>query len=342
MSLKKATPKAVFQACERLELLDKSWNRDDVRISVGGGSFSVIDPLIQAWRKLQPIREVAPSVPTDLLIQVATMLEQQVSGYIADIDLRDKEREETLLLASEALTENLQQIESKLTTQLELCEQANHDLESECSRLEFEINEKHTRSLALDLELQISKEAEASLKLRLNEQQKFYEQAFSEEKQSKVQNETRLLDQYQQQLSQVKLESQQHLAQQRSEITDTAEIAENRLMRLLDKGRNELRELQESSNNKIDLLRGESQSLMQQRSRQLVEIKSLESSSLQIKQDNKQLNLQQEDQILLLKNEKLLLQQQIQDQSKERVDLGSLKDSIQLLQDQLVSNQLNK
>ena len=78
MSMKKATPKAVFEACEQLELQDRPWNRDDIRSLVGGGSFSVIDPLIQAWRKLQPVREVAPSVPAELLIQVATLLEQQI------------------------------------------------------------------------------------------------------------------------------------------------------------------------------------------------------------------------------------------------------------------------
>lgn len=336
MSLKKATPRAVFKACERLELLDRSWNRDDVRLDVGGGSFSVIDPLIQAWRKLQPIREIAPSVPTDLLINVATMLEQQVSEYITDIDLRDREREEALLLVSETLSENLQQIESKLSNKIETFQQANHNLEAECSRLETELAENNQKNLNVKLKLQVSKEAEISLNQRLSEQKKFYELALFEQKQSNEQNAVRLLEQHQQQLSQAKLESRQKIAQQKSEITDAAEVAENRLMRLLDQGRNELKELQSSASSKIDLLRSESQSLIRQNSMQAAEIKALEGSLLQVMQDNKEVSSQQEAEISLLRDEKIHLQQRAQ--SKEQVDFNSLKDSIQLIQDQLTNN----
>lgn len=142
MSIKKATPKAVFDACEQLELLDKSWNRDDVRALIGGGSFSVIDPLIRAWRQLQPVREVAPTVPTDLLIQIATMLERQVSEFIGDIEARDQAREETLLSLNENASEIFSRREAELETQIDLAKQANHQLEAELSRLEGELRDK--------------------------------------------------------------------------------------------------------------------------------------------------------------------------------------------------------
>ena len=337
MSLKKATPKAVFDACEQLELLDRSWNRDDVRTLVGGGSFSVIDPLIQAWRKLQPVREVAPSIPADLLIQMATMLEQKVSGYIEDVELRDQEREAVLLEANEVVSANLQQIESKLTEQLELSQQANHDLEAECSRLEAELDEKHQLGLTLELKFQLSKEAETSLHQRLKEQQGFYEQALKEQKQSKQQSEERLLEQHQQQVQQLKLESQQQLIQQKTQLADAFESAENRLMRLLDQARNELKEQQLAAANKIDSLRNECQVQSQLAANQKLEIKTLESVLLQMKEDAQQLGLQQAAQLAVLENEKLILQQQVLQQVKEKDDFNSLKDSIQLLQKQLTT-----
>lgn len=341
MSLKKATPKAVFDACEQLELLDRSWNRDDVRTLAGGGSFSVIDPLIQAWRKLQPVREVAPSIPTDLLIQMATMLEQKVSGYIEDVELRDQEREAVLLEANEVVSANLQQMESKLTEQLELSQQANHDLEAECSRLEAELDEKHQLCLTLEMKFQVSKEAEISLSQRLKGQQEFYEQALKEQKQGRQQSEERLLEQHQQQVQQLKLESQQQLIQQKTQLADAFESAENRLMRLLDQTRNELKEQQLAASNKIDSLRNECQVQNQLAARQKLEIKTLESTLLQVKEDAQQLGLQQGAQVAAqlaaLEKENLILQQQVFQQVKEKDDFNSLKDSIQLLQKQLTT-----
>ena len=120
MSIKKATPKAVFDACEQLELLGKTWNRDDVRMIIGGGSFVVIDPLIQAWRKLQPVREVAPTVPTELLIQVASMLEKQMADFIGTVEQQDKEREEILLSLNKSASESFELRESQLEAELEL------------------------------------------------------------------------------------------------------------------------------------------------------------------------------------------------------------------------------
>ncbi|MBL4705528.1 MAG: DNA-binding protein, partial [Flavobacteriales bacterium] len=85
MSRKIATPAAVFEACDQLDDSGKPWNRDDVRVAVGGGGFSVIDPLIQTWRKLKPVKALASSTPTTLLHQVAEALETHFSQHISDV-----------------------------------------------------------------------------------------------------------------------------------------------------------------------------------------------------------------------------------------------------------------
>jgi hypothetical protein len=337
MSLKKATPKAVFDACEQLELLDRPWNRDDVRSLVGGGSFSVIDPLIQAWRKLQPVREVAPSVPTDLLIQVASMLEQQVSDYIEDIKLRDQEREKALLEANGVVAESLQKMEAELTEQLDLSQQANHDLEAECSRLERELEGKSQLFLTMELKLRVSEEGAVSLNQRLKEQQAFYENSLEQQIRSQQEEIIRTGELYQQQTNQLKLESQQQLSQQKVELLDAGQTVENRLMRLLDQGRNELKEQQLTSNSKIDSLHNDSQIQNQLAARQKLETKALESTLLQIKEDAKELGLYQAAQLAVVENEKRVLQQQVLQQVKEKDDFNSLKDSIQLLQKQLTA-----
>ena len=339
MSLKKATPKAVFDACEQLELLDRSWNRDDVRTLVGGGSFSVIDPLIQAWRKLQPVREVAPTVPSDLLIQVATMLEQQMSGYIAEIDARDSEREGALLKASEVLAESLHQVELELTTQLEVTQQANHDLEAECSRLESELSEKSQYSASLETQRSISEETINSLNSRIKEQQEFYESSLKFQRQGQQESEARLLEQGEQQVSQLKLELQQQLVQQKSEINDAAELAENRLMRLLDQARNELKEVQLGYESKINMLREQIQEVEQISTRQKLKLNSSESELREVSSALEQKTAILNDELSKSKQECRQLREQAAN-LKNKVDvegrenLQTIRELVQSLQNQ--------
>jgi hypothetical protein len=340
MSLKKATPKAVFDACEQLELQEQVWNRDDVRALVGGGSFSVIDPLVQAWRKLQPVREVAPSVSTDLLIQVASMMEDQISGYIENIELRDKERESALLEANKVVAENLQEMEAELTGQLELSQQANHDLEAECSRLENELEAKNQSLLVMELKHQVSEEAVGLLNQRIKEQQTFYETSIKQQKQAQQEDSLRASELHQQYVNQLKLESQQHLSQQKVELIDAGQIAENRLMRLLDQGRNELKELQLVSSNKLETLRRETQGDSQIINKQQLEINTLEASLSQLEQQGKGKILILETQVLRQQDDNARLQGQLTDYQnqggeREKSDLQQLKDSIRLLQDQV-------
>ncbi|MBL4798229.1 MAG: hypothetical protein JKY50_12500, partial [Oleispira sp.] len=89
--------------------------------------------------------------------------------------------------------------------------------------------------------------------------------------------------------------------------------------------------------NKIDSLRNECQVQGQLAANQKLEIKTLESVLLQMKEDAQQLGLQQAAQLAVLENEKLILQQQVLQQVKEKDDFNSLKDSIQLLQKQLTT-----
>ena len=191
MSIKKATPKAVFNACEQLELLGDSWNRDDVRAIVGGGSFTVIDPLIQAWRKLQPAREVAPSVPADVLIQVAASIEQKISSYIAEVDERDRVREETLIALNENAAIEFEKKETELESQLEASQQSNHYLEAELARIESELTQKLSKerllAQTLSLNLRVAEESNLSLskqlKEQLQQQKSFFESTLKELKQ---------------------------------------------------------------------------------------------------------------------------------------------------------------
>lgn len=337
MSAKKATPKAVFDACEQLELLENPWNRDDVRALIGGGSFSVIDPLIQAWRKLQPVREVAPSVPSDLLIQMATMLEQQISGYIEDVESRDQQREEALLALNEAAAEAFTKRESELEADLGTAEQANHQLEAELARLEGELRSKEQVTQALELELNISKESISALSKRLEEQKVFYETTLSEQKaehKQSMQNEVaRFTEAHHQQLAELKLEHQQQLAQQKTELAEAAEIAENRLMRLLDQSRSELKELTRESAAKIDSLSHNLQAEKQLVNSLKLEFKSLEGSLVQYQKnaEEAQARLIRENEVL----EKKLLDLKDEGVVREKNDLQQLKESIRLLQQQV-------
>lgn len=332
MSMKKATPQAVFAACEQLALLDRPWNRDDVRITIGGGSFSVIDPLIQAWRKMQPVREVAPSLPTDLLIQIATLLEQQVSSYLNDIDERDRAREHHLQQMVETLTDNFEKEETERNHQLEMATTANHELEAECSRLEIELKETSQQVQTLAMQKASMEESVSSLKQQLIDQKIHTEQALQQQKDAHLNAEARLHEQSQRVLEALKAEQDQQLARQLSEqkrqLTDAAEMAENRLMKLLDQTREELKEV------RIDM-RNEALSHQQQQS-QLTKDNSLLIKEKQVLAGRiEHVSIQHQQQIETLIAEKAALSQRIETQDSHLPELESLRSSIQLLQTHL-------
>lgn len=332
MTQKKATPKAVFEACQQLAASmeeGESWNRDDVRVLVGGGSFAVIDPLIKAWRKLQPMREVAPTIPSELLIQVATLLEQQVTGYIDEVQQADERRELLFNQAGEELSENLHKIESHLTAELECANQANHDLESECSRLEGELTQSQQERHSLDLRVELMEKELNQANQRLQAEKDRNDKIVLQNQEEVEALRVRMSEQNAQALTNTKLEYQQQLAGQKKQLLDAAELAENRLMRLLDQSRGELKEAQQSFEHKLSIL-----NLQQQEDKQLINKLKLE--VLGVEQQISDL----EAQVRKANNEcKVLRQQLLQQQSEssqsDRADLQAIKDSILSLQGQL-------
>lgn len=347
MSVKKATPKAVFDACEQLEQLDKVWNRDDVRMIVGGGSFVVIDPLIQAWRKLQPVREVAPTVPTELLIQVATMLEKQVADFIGTIEQHDKEREEILLSLNKKASESFELRESQLEAELELARHTNHELEAEFSRKEGELASHKQKMQALELKLQVSSEMTVSLNTRLQEQKEFYEHAIEEQKQTHASDKERIAEQHLFSINEIKIDAQQQLAQQKNALTESAEIAENRLMRLLDQARSEQKQLVGELTKKTESLSHDLQGERQICHGQKLEIASL-TSALSETKENLQTHKEEQTEAFTLRLAALQaenddLKEQVagfkdKDGVRELSDIQQLRESIKQLQDRVLGD----
>ena len=247
MSRKIATPEAVFNACENLELSGKTWNRDDVRHAVGGGGYNVIDPLIQAWRKLKPVKEIASTTPTELLFQIAQSLESHFNSFIQDGEQREMERTQIFKSTVEELSEKINQLEeqseSLMTSNKELTEERarQNDLienfHSKLTNKESEITELQTRNdeligLTHRLEKQLadqSKEHKATLKTLENKHETRIDSLIKEHK--------------------------TELIRQKEELIKQGELNENRLMRLLDQERTDSKKQREQQNQKLEELR---------------------------------------------------------------------------------------
>lgn len=114
MAKKIATAEAVFRACEELDAAGQPWNRDDVRYRVGGGGFNVIDPLIQAWRRLKPVKTISPNTPTELLHMVATSLEQHLTIHLAQFEENTRSQQRAFNLASADLTREIESLNDQV------------------------------------------------------------------------------------------------------------------------------------------------------------------------------------------------------------------------------------
>lgn len=114
MAKKIASEEAVFRACEELDATGQPWNRDDVRYRVGGGGFNVIVPLIQAWRRLKPVKAIAPNTPTELLHMVATSLEQHLTVQLAQFEENTRSQEKAFSLASADLTREIEALNDQV------------------------------------------------------------------------------------------------------------------------------------------------------------------------------------------------------------------------------------
>jgi DNA repair exonuclease SbcCD ATPase subunit len=137
-----ATASNVFAACDRLEAANERWNREDVRREVGGGGWVVIDPLIKAWRALRPLREVAPSTPTELLQQVAASLEAHIAGFTQEAEGRLSESQNIFDTTISEISEKLANLEAELeekTTSLASSESENAALAEQLQQAKTEL-----------------------------------------------------------------------------------------------------------------------------------------------------------------------------------------------------------
>lgn len=226
-----ATASNVFAACDRLDAANERWNREDVRSEVGGGGWVVIDPLIQAWRALRPLREVAPSTPTELLQQVAASLEAHIAGFTQEAERRLSESQNIFDTTISELSEKLANLEAELeekTASLASSESENAALTEQLEKAKTEIEASRTDIARLVTEndgftgqvSRLEKEHRAAIQSMQTEQRE-------------------LLKQHAQERSRVAEEHATAVAAQRKELAREAEQAENRLMVLLDQERQE-------------------------------------------------------------------------------------------------------
>ena len=224
-----ATPSSVFAACERLDAAKERWNREDVRREVGGGGFVVIDPLIQAWRALKPLREVAPSTPTELLHQVATSLEAHVAEFTAQAEERQKAQQQVFDTTVAELAERLAGIERELkVTAAELTATVE-----EKARLADVLAQRERALDALQVRSRQQATENEELLARVKELEAEREAAV---KAHETEQRARV-EQHEQERNRLLAAHAQALAAQRKELLATAEQAENRLLRLLDQAR---------------------------------------------------------------------------------------------------------
>ena len=221
----------VFAACDRLDAANDRWNREDVRSEVGGGGWVVIDPLIKAWRALRPLREVAPSTPTELLQQVAASLEAHIAGFTEEAEGRLSENQKIFDTTVSELSEKLAILEAELeqkTESLQASDFANAALTEQLEQAQTELAESRTENAKLVTE-------NDGLTGQVSRMEKEHKTAIQS-----IQTEQReLLKQHAQERSQAAEEHATAIAAQRKELAQQAEQAENRLMVLLDQERQE-------------------------------------------------------------------------------------------------------
>tara|TARA_R110001592_G_scaffold240929_1_gene501181 strand:- start:13274 stop:14293 length:1020 start_codon:yes stop_codon:yes gene_type:complete len=234
MVQKIATVSTVFAACDRLDVANERWNRDDVRAEVGGGGFVVIDPLIKAWRALKPLREAAPTTPAELLHRVAASLEAHIAGFRGDFEARLSDSQQVFDTTVSALSERLAAMESER-------EEKAADLKA----MAAELSSVTTQLEATRQSLSDCTSTNAQL---VSENDGFRGQItrlVSEHKETLQRLQADAKDQAQENTRERKRLSDEHaiaLSRQRKELTEAAEHTENRLMVLLDKERQAAKE----------------------------------------------------------------------------------------------------
>lgn len=253
MSRKIATPTAVFAACDELEATGKAWNRDDVRLAVGGGGYNVIAPLIKAWRQLKPVKEIATTTPTELLFQIAQSLETHLSGFMQEVEQREADRTRIFESTVEDLTEKIRQLED----QVEALKSSNDELTEERVRQNDCIEELQTQLTGKEKEITKlqSKNDELigltqRLETQLSDQSREHQEAIKA-----------LENKHETQANTLIKEHKTELKKQKEELIKLNELNENRLMRLLDQERTDSKKHREEQNQKLEEARQQKQDL---------------------------------------------------------------------------------
>lgn len=226
-----ATVSTVFAACDRLDAANDRWNREDVRNEVGGGGYVVIDPLIQAWRALKPLRETAPSTPAELLHQVAASINAHISEFTERTDARLTESQGVFESTVTGLSDKLTAMEDELAQKTQTLEEASASIEALSNQLQKTQDDLNN---AREEKARIATENDS-----LNGQLARMEQehkAILKTLQGEAKDLVRVHAQERAKLSD---DHAAALASQRKELTKMGEQAENRLMVLLDQERQE-------------------------------------------------------------------------------------------------------
>ena len=231
-----ATASNVFAACDRLDAANDRWNREDVRSEVGGGGWVVIDPLIQAWRALRPLRELAPTTPTELLHQVAASIEAHVSSF-------NEETAERLAASQTVFESTTAELAAKLTELEAELEQRNQALDEALAANEVLVSDQE--ALKTDLSgaraeqtrLASDNDRLAGQVARMDAEHKAIVKGLQAEAKE-------MATAHAQERAKLNEEQVAALADQRKELTESAEQAENRLMNLLDQERQEAKAAQ--------------------------------------------------------------------------------------------------
>lgn len=247
MSAKIATVSAVFAACEELDKSEKTWNRDDVRSRVGGGGYNLIDPLIKAWRRLKPIKEVAPNTPTELLQLVAEAIESNYENFVSEVVSRESERNVIFdslwrevstslsatndqLEASESRNEKLTCRNEEQTQEIEKLKLAVDQQKKDCDKLLSENDSLNGAVLRLDSKFKSTCEE--------------YEKELSAKAQLHVQQTQNLKQSHKEELEELKIE-----------LNKQNVLAEDRLMRLIDQSRTDAKKQQIDASKLLDTVR---------------------------------------------------------------------------------------
>ncbi|MFK8162336.1 MAG: DNA-binding protein [Lewinella sp.] len=229
MAQKIATASTVFAACDRLDAANERWNRDDVRHEVGGGGFVVIDPLIKAWRELKPLREAAPSTPTELLHQVAASLETHITGFIGETETRLTESQQVFDKTVSGLSERLAEQESDLTEQETSIVALTTELSNLTEQLE-DSQESLNDVKTVNAQLMAESDGYRGQIARMESEHKEVTRSLAADMKEHAQEITL-------ERKRLNAEHTSELTNQRKELVETAEQSESRLMVLLDQER---------------------------------------------------------------------------------------------------------